>query len=118
MERGWREQSDWIHRSEAGELLPILDAFRDCSSKNIRPKTSCSAETVKSFFEKDVFERLSHLETIQPNANLLQESLKVLYRKSFVSLTQHNEAIFSQEKIQRAHDVMQDKVRSPHSYFS
>ncbi|GAB0099036.1 hypothetical protein DMENIID0001_148560 [Sergentomyia squamirostris] len=88
MEPEWRKANDWIHRTPSGSLREAVDIVENCSKINIRDKTS--TESIKVYFEREIFPNIERMKAIQPDPELLRSGLQTLKQKVFTSLNQYN----------------------------
>lgn len=77
MDLEWRQQNDWIHTDDEGQLLEPLQAIKYCGQRNIREKLISSAEAAQIHFEQENVPNLDRMKAIQPNAALLQRVIDV-----------------------------------------
>lgn len=110
MDATWREENDWIHRDSQNRLQQPLTAIHTCPQRYLRPKTECSADSVRMYFMDEIEPKLEQMKSIEPDAKLMTKNLNILFRKSFVSLEQHNKTIWTYKAIQQVYDQMRHDV--------
>lgn len=111
MDASWREENDWIHRDSENRLMQPLVAIHSCPKRYLRTKSECMVEAVRTYFEHEIEPKLEQMKSIEPDAEVMTKNLNILFRKSFVSLEQHNKTIGQYKTIQKFHDQMRHDVR-------